>query len=160
VGDQNGVRYQAKAARVHWRVLYIKCQGKNPLHKAEQGWLIDACKELFDVAKIKTLPGSLIQGDAWDVGDTANDIVLLEISRSALLGIKHAVIGFLRGHPPNQLPANNMDRQDLLDAVSGIGPDGTLRRMIEAEAKLDDIQIDEDKELGDLAPKKADETKK
>ena len=148
------IKYPSKAARVHWRVLYVRCNTKSPAHKAEQGWLIDACKELFEVAKIKILPGGAGVDAGWNPGDQASDIVPLEISRSALLGIKHAVIAALKGDGQSP-PANNASRQDLLNAVSEIGPDGILRRMIEAETKLTDVEVDEDKELGDLVAKPA-----
>lgn len=152
MGENGAIKYAAKAARVHWRVLYIKCNTKSPGHKAEQGWLIDACKELFDVAKIKILPGGAGVDAGWNPGDQPSDIVQLELSRSAVLGIKHAVIAALKGDGQSP-PANNANRQDLLNAVAEIGPDGILKRMIEAETKLPDVEIDETKELGDLVPK-------
>lgn len=157
MGEDKVIKYQAKAARVHWRTLFIKCQTKPRAHRAEEGWLIDACKELFDVARIKVLPGGALQGLEWEKDtDKPSDVVELEITRGALLGIKRAVIWSILGdfttNPPT-LPASTLQRGDLLEAVSAIGPDGTLRRMIESEAKLPELDGIEAKELGDLAPK-------
>jgi hypothetical protein len=147
------IRYASKIARAQWRALFLKCELTNPVHKAAGKWLAAACDELMPIAHVQVKPGGIVQADPYNGDDKFDDLVSLEISRDALLGIKFAVINVLKGGP-NQPPANHLERMDLLNAVAGIGPDGILRRMVEADAKLPDGDVSEDKEMGDLLPKK------
>jgi hypothetical protein len=157
-GSDPKITYKGGMARARWRKLYILVETTNPAHKASQRWLQTAAAELFDVAEVRIKTGGGMVGKTFDLVRGEEEITL-ELSRDAVLGIKFAVIAKLVGDETRK-PATTMERRDLLEAVAGIGPDGKLRRLIEAEAKLPDSEDLEEENLDELdAPAPAAEGK-
>lgn len=153
-GGNHPVKYKATMARARWRALYSLAEKINPSHKASQAWLTATAAELFEIAEVKIKAGGNIFGKPFDA-KRSEELVTLELTRAAVLGIKFSVIEKLKGDE-NRKPASLNERRDLLEAVSGIGPDGKLRRLVEAESKLpesddlEDEKLFEDEDGGDL----------
>jgi hypothetical protein len=136
------IRYKASMELARWRAVYYKVELKSPKHKAAQRWLSSAAAELLDIVEVEHKPGGAMLAEGLD--GRAGNIVPLEISRDAMLGIRYAIIGALIGQDDGK-PSNQLERWDLLEAASKIGPDGILRRLIESEAKIPiDESVDED----------------
>jgi hypothetical protein len=147
-GSDPKITYKASMARQRWRKLYMLAETINPAHKASQRWLQAAAAELFEVAEVRLKTGGGLVGKTFDLV-RAEETVTLELTRDTVLGIKFAVIAKIVGDDTRK-PATMLERRDLLEAVGGIGPDGKLRRLIEAEAKLPDSDDLEEEDLSEL----------
>lgn len=146
--------YEASMSRLRWRALYIKLEITQPKHRAAERWLSTAAAELFEVAEIKIKDGGDLRAADFKAGK-AEDVVKLELSRDAVLGIKFAVIGALNGTgTPQRGPTPLLERRELLASVGSIGPDNGLRKLVEKESMLpEDEDIDEGSDLKGLEKK-------
>lgn len=151
--DNSNIKYKATMARARWRALYLKIELRSPSHKAAQHWLAEAASQIFDVAEVKIKAGGVLQADPFD-GKKAEELVSMELTRDAVLGIKFAVTGALTGADSGK-PSNLLERRDLLAACEGVkGPNGTLRKIVESEAKLQESdKLDENSSLEDMDKK-------
>ncbi len=156
-GSDPKISYQATMQRSRWRTIYLKCEVTSPTHKASQRWLSEAAAQLFDVAEVKIKAGGEIKAKVEFNAGKATDLVTLQLSRDAVLGIKFAVVAALDGTSgmPGARPSPLLERRDLLDSCGGIGPDGIFRKLVEKEAKLpEDGDLDEGSELDEMDKKK------
>jgi len=131
------IKYKGTATRAQWRALFMKAEIVPPDHRAAQKWTASTCAQLFDVAKVTIKSGGVLTGRQFEAHE-AHELVTLELSRDAVLGIKYAVIKALTGFG-TVLPAGHLEREDLLNACRGIGPEEKLLHLIESEAKLPEM---------------------
>lgn len=152
--QENGkIKYRSTMARLRWRNLYIKCEVVNPSHKASQRWLAAAASELFDVAEVTFKTGGTLMAKTDFEKGKPDELVTLELTRDAVLGIKHAVKEIIQG-TRERPPASQLERRELFESCQGIGPDGIFARIVEKEAKLPDSEdLEEGSELNEMDKK-------
>lgn len=150
--EDKKIKYKCALARLRWRNLYIKCEVVNPSHKASQRWLAAAASELFDVAEVKFKAGGTLLAKDFE-GGKPEDIISLELTRDAVLGIKHAIVEIIQG-TKDRRPASQLERRELMESCQGIGPDGIFARIVEKESKLPDLdELEEGSELDEMDKK-------
>lgn len=132
-------KYKATMTRFQWRETYIRCQVVPPTHRESDAWLADVLKETHDVAEV------IVKASTGDVkakpfeNKRGEEPVTLDLSLSAIRGIKFAAIRALLGYNSQggAVPAaNRLAKATILDSLKDVGPDGAILKKVLKEAKL------------------------
>lgn len=139
MADATTVKYEANLTRARIRFIYLALEQFQPSHRAAQRWIDTACAEFFEHAKVELKNGQIVSR-GMDKAE-ALEVVKLQISRDTVLAIKYVFTILISGSPERKmLPASRMERREYLEILGDIGPEGKLRRLVEKEAKLPEVE--------------------
>jgi hypothetical protein len=147
-------KIKATASRGQVRMLWMKVQSARDLTKTVSRRLAAANAELEDAAKITVRTLGRVKLDEAKV----DEVVTLELSVDAALGIKEAVVQAIKGDGQSPRAALR-DRIEMLDACKAFGS-RYVKEIEKASAPPDGDDDDDEKDEGLFDPPAKDEEKK